>query len=87
MRGAVNARRAPKKPVKLQINNSGAWKNFISFDADDDLAYSHIADAANTLGNLHHGHIAFRVIIDGPGDVVLTRWTREEGWKKAGHDA
>lgn len=40
------------RPVKLQLNNSGAWKSVIGFDAGDDAASAVAMDCAEQLGRL-----------------------------------
>jgi hypothetical protein len=69
------------KPVKLQVNNSGAWKNVIRFDAADEVACAEAMDAAEKLGSI--GDVTWRVCIDDAMDVVLMRWSSATGWKDA----
>lgn len=74
---------ARKKPVKLQLNNSGAWKDVIHFDAANDIAAERAMGAADTLGNLDAHRLTFRVVIEGASPEVLMTWNKDEGWKKA----
>ncbi|MGJ7611809.1 MULTISPECIES: hypothetical protein [unclassified Variovorax] len=72
-----------RKPVKLQLNNSGAWKDVIHFDAVNDVSSEHVLDAANTLGNLDAHRVTFRVVTEGQLPEVLMTWNKADGWKKA----
>jgi hypothetical protein len=67
---------AMRKPVKLQVNTSGAWRDVIGFDAADDVQSCEVMDAA----------APFRVVIpnvDAPrSPIVLTRWSPEAGWRQ-----
>ena len=78
------------KPVKLELNNSGAWKRLGSFDADDDEQTTLVLDAAEQLvKTLHNSEDpkrcpTLRVCMDHPRDtvdVVLLRWDLLGGWR------
>lgn len=80
------------KPVRLELNNSGAWKVLGRFDAADDEQTSLVLDAAETLvKTLHNSEDpkrcpTLRVSIDHPTDsvdVVLLRWDLAHGWRDA----
>jgi hypothetical protein len=75
---------ASTKPVKLQVNTSGAWRDVISFDAAQDLEAGEVMAAAATLGLVAKAQ--FRVVIpneDQPrSPTVLTRWSPEAGWEQ-----
>lgn len=60
---------------KLQVNNTGAWRNLVEFDRKSLLG---VEDAIATIGRLSVGGVAFRMV-DPSGDVVLL-WSREHGW-------
>lgn len=45
---------AHRKPVRLELNNSGAWKVLGRFDADDDFQASLVLDAAEELFTTLH---------------------------------
>lgn len=74
------------KPVRLELNNSGAWKLLGCFDADDEAQTSLVLDAAEDLVlTLHNGGPAkqcptLRVSIDKC--TVLMRWTFERRWRE-----
>lgn len=77
------------KPVKLELNNSGAWKRLGSFDAEDDTQSDLVLDAAeNLVKALHNSEDpkrcpTMRVCIDDALGAVLMRWDLTNGW----HDA
>jgi len=78
-----------RKPVRLEINNSGAWKCLGRFDADDDEQTALVLDAAEALIlTLHNsedpkGCPTLRVsMADGIGDVLM-RWGHGRGWRDA----
>lgn len=59
----------------LQVNESGAWKNVIGFNADDTSAVlEHVA----ALGALTT-RITFRIIRDQ--NAVMHYWTKDKGWQ------
>lgn len=80
-----------RKPVRLELNNSGAWKVLGRFDAADDEQTALVLDAAEVLiKTLHNSEDpkhcpTMRVSIDHPisQDVVLVRWALERGWYDA----
>ena len=71
------------KPVKLQVNTSGAWKNLVAFDAADGPKCAQALEAAEMLGNLHGGSVAFRVATDDASSLALMHWSKGEGWREA----
>lgn len=79
----------PTKPVRLELNNSGAWKVLGRFDAADDEQASLVMDAAETLvKTLHNSEDpkrcpTLRISIDDALATVLTRWSLGEGWRDA----
>lgn len=68
-----------KKPVKLQLNNSGAWKDVIRFDAADDAVCAQVMEAAEALGQV--GKVTWRVCVDDGSQDVLMHWSAAEGWR------
>lgn len=76
-----------KKPVRLELNNSGSWKVLGRFDAADDEQTSLVLDAAEDLVKTLHNsedpkHCPpLRVSIDAC--TVLLRWDLEGGWRDA----
>jgi len=77
------------KPVKLQLNNSGAWKDIVRFDAADEdrtdaimNAGAQLADAANE--GLKKPQFTLRIVTDEPYPAVLMRYEGfEGGWRDA----
>jgi hypothetical protein len=74
------------KPVKLQVNTTGAWRDVVGFDAGNDLEACEAMDAAATLGRI--AKASFRVVMkDSPvprSPEVLVRWTPERAaWEEA----
>lgn len=60
---------------KLQVNNTGAWRNLVEFDRKSLLG---VEDAIATIGRLSVERVAFRIVARD-GDVVLL-WSRGHGW-------
>lgn len=69
---------APVKPVQLQINTTGAWRNVIAFDADkarqSSAAMKHGAALAGIAGG------TCRVVLADGTQAALAHWTPEAGW-------
>lgn len=76
-----------KKPVRLELNNTGSWKVLGHFDAADDEQTALVLDAAEELVKTLHnsedpkGCATLRVSIDAI--TVLLRWDLERGWRDA----
>lgn len=76
-----------QKPVRLEINNTGAWKVIGRFDAAvDDLS----DDVLNAAEQLAHSLLAagarmsMRVSMAEPPHTALMHWTDPEaGWRDA----
>lgn len=75
-----------KKPCRLELNNSGAWKLLGRFDAADDEQTELVLDAAEELVRALHnnedpkGCATMRVSMAGALNDVLLRWQIERGW-------
>ena len=78
-----------KKPVRLELNNSGSWKVLGRFDAADDEQASLVMDAAEDLiKTLHNSEDpkhcpTLRVSTDDGLASVVVRWSLEGGWRDA----
>jgi hypothetical protein len=78
-----------KKPVRLEFNNSGAWKVLGRFDAADEDQASLVLDAAEDLvKTLHNSEDprrcpTLRVSMDDGLGAVLLRWDLVGGWRDA----
>lgn len=74
-----------RKPVMLELNNSGAWKTLGRFDAADGdqaaLVMDHAEELVKTLNNggPAKGCPTLRLRIEGEL-TVLARWELERGW-------
>ncbi|WP_454908416.1 hypothetical protein [Variovorax gossypii] len=73
-----------KRPVKLQVNTNGAWKDLVRFDAGIDVMAAEAMDAAERLGQVDSS-VSFRLVIDDGSATTLYRWTNELGWKEVTH--
>lgn len=67
------------KPVVLQINTAGAWRNVITFDAAD-------ADACGVIeyhapGVAVVGRAKLRVVTNDGLQTPLRHWDIERGWR------
>jgi len=78
-----------EKRVKLELNNSGAWKRLGAFDAADDDQAALVMDAAEQLVKTLHNsedprHCpTMRISIDDSLGEVLLRWELTRGWYDA----
>lgn len=78
-----------RKPVKLELNNSGSWKRLGAFDAADADQTALVLDAAEQLvKTLHNSEDpkrcpTLRVCIDDSLGTVLLRWELQRGWYDA----
>lgn len=78
-----------KKPVRLEINNSGAWKIIGRFDAADDaqaddiLNSAHeLASALNDVTSASPKRLTLRVsMAEAPHDVLMYWESIETGWR------
>ena len=68
------------KPVKLQINAKGAWKDVIHFDAASDDESDRVISAACTLAEIDGG-VTFRIVTDEVTPERLMQWTKQDGWQ------
>lgn len=76
------------RPAQLQINQSGAWRSVLNFDAGE--VPDEFLQAAEDLVRLSGGNATMRIVQceTGPnGGPVATRtvlmdWSRKNGWAK-----
>jgi hypothetical protein len=68
------------RPVRLELNNSGAWKTLARFDAGDEAAADKAQRAGQLLGELSGGRTTLRICTDDALPCVLLRWTADRGW-------
>lgn len=69
------------KPVQLQLNNSGAWKTIVKFDAADDMASDQVMEAAKQLRSIDSA-IKFRIATAEALPAVLM-YLDGPDWRKA----
>ena len=76
-----------KKPVRLEINNSGAWKLLGRFDAADDEASDDLLNDAERLAQSLSecgNRLTLRVSCADAPHLVLMHWNdAESGWRDA----
>ena len=76
-----------EKPVRLEINNSGAWELLGSFDAADDFLFDHVLSAASQLAQAlvaGGNRLTLRVSCADAPHVVLMHWSDQySGWRNA----
>lgn len=78
-----------KKPVRLEINNSGAWKVIGRFDAANEDAADAVLNAAGDLAAALNdpasgrtGLVTLRVsMAEAPHDVLMYWESMETGWR------
>lgn len=68
------------RPVRLEINNSGAWKLIARFDAGDEALGDKACAAGQLLGEINP-EATFRISTDEALPCVLMRWDAAQGWK------
>ncbi|MBK1613354.1 hypothetical protein CKO44_07705 [Rubrivivax gelatinosus] len=77
-----------RKPVRLELNNSGSWKCLGRFDAGDQVQTELVLGGAESLvKTLHNGGPGkcptLRVSFDDALGEVLLRWDIHRGWTDA----
>lgn len=65
--------------MKLQLNNSGAWKNVITFAATDEQAVRDLAERLGKIGFKVASSVKWAIVNDH--DEVCAVWTGVNGWK------
>lgn len=72
---------APIKPVQLQVNNSGAWKTVVYFDAADESQTRRIERAAESLHQVD-ARSTFRIVTKEHPQQVLMHLDNQQ-WRVA----
>ncbi len=67
------------KPVRLEINNSGAWKLIARFDAGNEELGDKARAAGQLLGEINPAS-TLRIATDAPLPHVLMRWDAARSW-------
>lgn len=66
--------------MKLQVNDSGAWKNVAQFDINDQAVVEKSACAIGHANALAGGRITFRLV--DAKDQVVAYWNDAERWHR-----
>jgi hypothetical protein len=67
--------------VRLEINNSGAWKTFIHFDCSDNGFSAEVQSNAALLARCDmRGKLKLRIVTDESLPQVLSYWDPRKGW-------
>jgi hypothetical protein len=69
---------ADTKPVALQINTAGAWRNVIRFDAVNDEDSHKVMRHAPALAIVGSGTL--RIVTDDGLQQCITAWDMKRGW-------
>lgn len=75
------------RPVQLQINQSGAWRTALRWNARDDVVSDRILDAADALLRAVSEagtHAKGRVATDDGLQVAILHWQSDTGWTDTG---
>lgn len=69
------------RPCKLQINQSGAWRDIIRFNLDD-VDVEALQVAAANLVNIANptGKATLRIVTDNGLPATLIHWDAQKGW-------
>lgn len=71
------------KPAQLQVNNTGAWKTIVPFDAADALATGYAQEAATMLKRIDARRNQFRITTREGLPVVLMHLDDDLNWRAA----
>lgn len=72
------------RPCKLQINNSGAWRDVVRFDIDAQDAEAIQAAAVNLVVLADPtGRTSLRIATADAFQKALIRWDAKKGWVNA----
>lgn len=83
---------AAKKPCRLELNNSGAWKLLGNFDLTDEISADIIMESAAALAaslnaaaaTTGRGRMTLRISTDESVPATLARWANsDDGWRDA----
>lgn len=73
------------KPVRLQVNTSGAWRNVLDFDLEEisDAGQQALLDSAAMLARLSGGQkTSLRIATPDAVPDVLMHWDAKHGWRE-----
>ena len=69
-----------EKPVNLQINDSGAWRQVVSFDAADEALGAKVMAHAADLAGVVNPKARLRIAMKPFPNSVLLYWDALQGW-------
>lgn len=69
------------KPMKLQANTAGAWKDVITFDGAQDHVTTEVMNNIHYVGIHASERVLFRIIGVESHIGVLAHWSHKDGWK------
>lgn len=70
-----------QRPVTLQINSAGAWRNVCRFNAANDATGRLILKAAATIATHADGGVSLRIVeIQDGYPSPLASWSIKAGW-------
>lgn len=70
----------PPVMLKLQINTTGAWRNVIDFERDDDIACAAVLTAAPLLAGAAELGAKLRICSADGLQTAHSRWAAGTGW-------
>ena len=73
----------PAIKLKLQINTTGAWRNVIDFERDDDLACAAVLTAAPLLAAAAELGAKLRICSADGLQKAHSHWQAGQGWRGA----
>ena len=71
----------PPVMLKLQVNTSGAWRNIIDFERDDDIACAAVLTAAPLLAAAAGPGATLRICSADGLQKVHSHWEAGKGWR------
>lgn len=66
------------KPVRLQFNQKGAWRNALDFDAANETTAAEVQHHAAMLAWCTAARA--RIVTTDGAQTALAHWTQETGW-------
>lgn len=75
------------RPAKLQINQSGAWRDVMRFDIDKIDEALFLEGAGAMVRNSGQDRTTMRIVTDEPIPGLLTYWKADRGWMPDGNTA
>jgi hypothetical protein len=76
------------RPAKLQVNQSGAWRDMLRFDVDavsDNSMYLFLKAAAEMVRSTGQTGTTMRIVSDEVTPKRVLSWTAKTGWKPEGN--